>query len=77
MAVKRLKARSSGKRQTIIIDYKKELTTNKPEKSLLVNLHKNSGRNNQGKITIRHHGGGQEKRHHPLRCGAHRLQCLQ
>ena len=63
MAVKRLKARSSGKRQTIIIDYKKELTTNKPEKSLLVNLHKNSGRNNQGKITIRHHGGGHKRKY--------------
>ena len=63
MAVKRLKARSSGKRQTIIIDYKKELTNNKPEKSLLVNLHKNSGRNNQGKITIRHHGGGHKRKY--------------
>ena len=38
MAVKRIKARSSGKRQTVVIDYKSELTTNKPEKSLLVNL---------------------------------------
>ena len=63
MAVKRIKARSSGKRQTIIIDYKKELTTNKPEKSLLVNLNKNSGRNNQGKITIRHHGGGHKRKY--------------
>ena len=36
----------------------KEITTNKPEKSLVVSLKKNSGRNNQGKITVRHHGGG-------------------
>lgn len=63
MAVKRIKARSSGKRQTVIIDYKKELTTSTPEKSLLVTLKKNSGRNNQGKITIRHHGGGHKRKY--------------
>lgn len=63
MAVKRIKARSSGKRQTVIIDYKKELTTSTPEKSLLITLKKNSGRNNQGKITIRHHGGGHKRKY--------------
>lgn len=63
MAVKRIKARSSGKRQTVIIDYKSVLTTSKPEKSLLVTLQKNSGRNNQGKITIRHHGGGHKRKY--------------
>jgi large subunit ribosomal protein L2 len=36
----------------------KEITTNKPEKSLVVSLKKNAGRNNQGKITVRHQGGG-------------------
>ena len=36
----------------------KELTASKPEKSLVVSLKKNSGRNNQGKITVRHQGGG-------------------
>ncbi|MCR5154552.1 MAG: 50S ribosomal protein L2 [Lachnospiraceae bacterium] len=35
-----------------------EVTAAKPEKSLLVSLKKNSGRNNQGKITVRHQGGG-------------------
>ena len=63
MAVKKIKNRSSGKRQTVIIDYKSVLTTNKPEKSLLVNIHENSGRNNQGKITIRHHGGGHKRKY--------------
>lgn len=58
MAIKRIKNRSSGIRQTIMIDYKAILTTDTPEKSLLVPLQKQSGRNNQGKITIRHHGGG-------------------
>ena len=35
-----------------------EITKNAPEKSLCVSLKKNSGRNNQGKITVRHQGGG-------------------
>ena len=35
-----------------------EITTSTPEKSLTVSLNKNSGRNGQGKITVRHHGGG-------------------
>jgi large subunit ribosomal protein L2 len=40
-----------------------EITTNKPEKSLLVSLKKNSGRNNQGKITVRHKGGGNRRKY--------------
>lgn len=40
-----------------------EITTDKPEKSLLVSLRKNSGRNNQGKITVRHRGGGSRKKY--------------
>ena len=35
-----------------------EITTDKPEKSLTVTLKKHSGRNNRGKITVRHQGGG-------------------
>ena len=35
-----------------------EITKSTPEKSLCVSLKKNAGRNNQGKITVRHHGGG-------------------
>ncbi|MCV3728410.1 50S ribosomal protein L2 [Ureaplasma miroungigenitalium] len=63
MAVKRIKNRSSGKRQTVLVDYKSVLTTNKPEKSLLTNLKSKAGRNNQGKITIRHHGGGHKRQY--------------
>lgn len=63
MAIKRIKNRSSGIRQTILIDYKSELTTTTPEKSLLVSLKKHSGRNNQGKITVRHQGGGQKRKY--------------
>ena len=38
-----------------------EITKKTPEKSLLVSLKKNAGRNNQGKITVRHHGGGNRR----------------
>ncbi len=40
-----------------------EITAKKPEKSLVVSLQKNSGRNNQGKITVRHQGGGSRKKY--------------
>ena len=40
-----------------------EVTKKTPEKSLLVSLQKNSGRNNQGKITVRHRGGGSRKKY--------------
>ena len=40
-----------------------EITKKTPEKSLLVSLKKNAGRNNQGKITVRHRGGGNRKKY--------------
>lgn len=40
-----------------------EVTKNTPEKSLLTSLKKNSGRNNQGKITVRHRGGGNRRKY--------------
>jgi len=40
-----------------------EITKSKPEKNLLVSLQKNSGRNNQGKITVRHRGGGSRRKY--------------
>ena len=40
-----------------------EITKSVPEKSLLVSLKKNAGRNNQGKITVRHHGGGSRRKY--------------
>lgn len=63
MAVRRIKNRSSGIRQTVMIDYKSVLTTSTPEKTLLVTLKKKSGRNNQGKITVRHQGGGVKQKY--------------
>ena len=40
-----------------------EITTDKPEKSLLEPLRKRAGRNNQGRITVRHRGGGHKRRY--------------
>ena len=40
-----------------------EITKKAPEKSLVVSLQKNSGRNNQGKITVRHRGGGSRRKY--------------
>jgi large subunit ribosomal protein L2 len=40
-----------------------EITKTTPEKSLLTSLKKNAGRNNQGKITVRHHGGGNRQKY--------------
>ena len=39
------------------------ITTDKPEKSLLAKKKKTAGRNNQGKITVRHHGGGNRQKY--------------
>ncbi len=63
MAIKKIDTRSSGKRQTIMIDYKKVLTTDSPEKNLTRAIHSKGGRNNQGKITVRHQGSGVKRRY--------------
>ena len=39
------------------------ITKSTPEKSLVVSLKKNAGRNNQGKITVRHRGGGSRRKY--------------
>ena len=62
MALKYNKSRSSGKKTYVRVNYKKQLTTKKPLKSLTSWNHNVSGRNFQGKITIRHHGGGHKQK---------------
>ncbi|WP_027122893.1 50S ribosomal protein L2 [Metamycoplasma spumans] len=57
MAIKKFKAYTNGRRNMSSLDYQANLTGHAPEKSLLVALPTHSGRNNQGKITTRHHGG--------------------
>ncbi|MCM0649397.1 50S ribosomal protein L2 [Clostridium swellfunianum] len=57
MAIKKFNPTTPSRRQMTMPTFE-EITTDKPEKSLLVALKKKAGRNNQGKITVRHHGGG-------------------
>ncbi len=63
MAIKVYKPTTNGRRNMSVLNYKAEITTDKPEKSLLVAKTKTAGRNNQGKITVRHHGGGAKQKY--------------
>ncbi len=56
MAIRNYKPTTPGQRKMSTL-VNEEITTSTPEKSLTVTLKKNSGRNNQGKITTRHQGG--------------------
>ena len=62
MAIKSFRPTTNGRRGMTTLDYS-ELTKVAPEKSLLVTLKKNGGRNNQGKITVRHQGGGEKRKY--------------
>lgn len=62
MAIKKYKPTTNGRRNMTSSDFA-EITTNKPEKSLLLPIKRKAGRNNQGKITVRHHGGGHKKQY--------------
>ena len=62
MGIKTYKPYTPSRRNMTGSD-KSEITKQKPEKSLLISLNKNSGRNNQGKITVRHRGGGNRKKY--------------
>lgn len=60
MPVKSFKPTSPGRREMTISTYE-EITTDKPEKTLVKPLKKKAGRNNRGKITVRHRGGGHKR----------------
>jgi large subunit ribosomal protein L2 len=62
MPVKKFKPTSPGIRGRINSDYS-DLTKKKPEKKLTVALKSKAGRNNQGKLTVRHQGGGHKRRY--------------
>ena len=57
MAIRVYKPTSAARRFMSVLTYE-EITKKAPEKSLIEYLKKNAGRNNQGKITVRHQGGG-------------------
>ncbi|MEW9031118.1 MAG: 50S ribosomal protein L2 [Planifilum fimeticola] len=62
MGIKHYKPTSPGVRQKTVSTFE-EITTDKPEKSLTVPLIRKAGRNNQGKITVRHQGGGHKRKY--------------
>ena len=62
MSVRKLKPITPGQRFRIVNEYS-EVTTSKPEKSLLKPMKKSGGRNNQGRMTMRYKGGGHMRRY--------------
>ncbi len=62
MAVRKYKPTSNGRRNMSVLTFD-EITTDTPEKSLLAPKSKKAGRNNSGKITVRHQGGGVKQKY--------------
>lgn len=62
MAIKKYKPTSNGRRNMTSSDFA-EITTSTPEKTLLAPLKNNAGRNNNGRITVRHQGGGHKRQY--------------
>ena len=62
MGIKKYKPTTNGRRGMSTLT-NTELTTSTPEKSLLVSLNKTGGRNNQGRMTVRHIGGGAKRKY--------------
>ena len=60
MGIRVYKPTSAGRRNASVHDFS-EITKTKPEKSLVFGLRKKGGRNNQGRITCRHRGGGHKR----------------
>ncbi|NRA39098.1 MAG: 50S ribosomal protein L2, partial [Planctomycetes bacterium] len=60
MALRKLRPLTNGTRHATVPDFK-EITTDRPEKSLLVRVKRTGGRNNLGRMTVRHRGGGHRK----------------
>ena len=62
MAIRNYKPTTPGRRKMSTL-VNTEITKTTPEKSLVVTLKKNAGRNNQGKVTVRHQGGGVKRKY--------------
>ena len=62
MSIRLYKSYTPGTRNRALLTFS-EITTNKPEKSLIRKNHRKKGRNNRGVITIRHRGGGHKRRY--------------
>ena len=62
MAIINYRPTTPGRRKMSAL-VNEEITTSTPEKSLTVTMKKKGGRNNQGKITVRHQGGGEKRKY--------------
>ena len=62
MAIRVYKPTTNGRRNMSVSTFE-EITTSTPEKSLTTTIKKHAGRNNQGKITVRHQGGGEKRKY--------------
>ncbi|MDA7494820.1 50S ribosomal protein L2 [Candidatus Gracilibacteria bacterium] len=62
MGIKKFKPTTPGRRGMSVNTYE-ELTTSQPHKALTIKLHKSAGRNNTGRITVRHQGSGHAKKY--------------
>ena len=74
MAIKHYKPTTPGRRGMTVLDYS-ELSKVAPEKSLLVSIKKNAGRNSYGRITVRHRGGGNRKKYRIIDFKRERFDC--
>ena len=63
MAIKSYKATTNGRRNMTVLVYKDEITCDTPEKSLLQPVRGKGGRNNLGRITVRHKGGAEKRKY--------------
>ncbi len=62
MSIKQFKPYTPGRRQ-MTIQGREDITTDKPERSLVTELRKHGGRNNTGRVTMRHIGGGHRRKY--------------
>ncbi len=74
MPIKKYKPTSPGRRGMTGSTFE-EITRSKPEKSLLVSLRKHGGRNNTGRITVRHRGGGHKRRYRIIDFKRNKFDC--
>ena len=62
MAIRKIKPNTPGQRFMTVSTYE-EITCTTPERSLMESLKSNAGRNNKGRITVRHRGGGAKRQY--------------
>ena len=77
MAIRNFRPYTPGTRTRVVTDFS-EITSRKPERTLVVAKHRRKGRNNRGVITCRHRGGGHKRLYRVVdfRRNKHGVPCL-